>query len=183
MASSSPGCIIHFDGKEGELKTLTYETLSKIIERRKQWLQLPAAYKEFTEVAKKSFEFLSDQVEASEQLLATKYSYHIKCYRNFTDISKIERAAKTLANVQSTKVATDDDSPSIPRKTTRAITLQSLGGRIPLPQSLSTNVLPKFCLICKGHGPIYITDKVRSFNFLKFSPYLKSVYLLGKICD
>ena len=168
MAASSAGCIIHFDGKEGELKTLTQETLLKIIERRKQWLQLPAEYKEFTEVAKKSFEFLNDPVEATEQLLARKYSYHIKCYRNFTDIYKIERAAKTLANAKQTKNATEDDTPFIPRKTTRAITLQSSGGRIPLPQSSSTNVLPKFCLVCKGHGPIYITDKVRYFNFLNF---------------
>ena len=162
--------MIHFDGKEGELKTLTNETLLKIIERRKRWLQLPAKYKEFTEVAKKSFEFLSDQVVDTEQLLAArKHSYHIKFYRNFTDTSKIERAAKTLANVKTTKTATEDDTPPIPRKTTRAIALQLSGARIPSPQSSSTNVLPKFCLICKGHGPIYITDKVRYFIFLKFS--------------
>ena len=122
-------------------------------------------------------------MEDTEQLLARKHSYHIKCYRNFTDISKIERAAKTLSNVKPTKTATEDDTPPIPRKTTRAITLQSSGARIPSPQSSSKNVLPKFCLICKGHGPIYITDKVRYFIFLKFSFYLKSVYLFGEICD
>ncbi len=86
------------------------------MERREEWLHLPDSYKEFTEVARKSFEFLNDQVEDIEQLLARKYSYHIACYRNFTDICKIKRAAKTLANAKTTKKATEDDVPSIPKK-------------------------------------------------------------------
>ena len=41
------------------------------------------------EVAKESFEFLSDPVEANEQLLARKH-LHIYSYRNFINISKKE---------------------------------------------------------------------------------------------
>jgi hypothetical protein len=30
--------VIHFEGKEGQIKYLTQETLDKIVERREQWL-------------------------------------------------------------------------------------------------------------------------------------------------
>ena len=56
-----PVCIIHFEGKEGELTKLGQGLLTKIIERRK-WLNLDlqsSTYAAFTEVAKKSFEFIS----------------------------------------------------------------------------------------------------------------------------
>ena len=53
-------CVIHFEGKDGELRELTTETLNRILERRKEWLSLPSSYKAFTEVAKKSFEFIHE---------------------------------------------------------------------------------------------------------------------------
>ena len=56
-----PVCIIHFEGKEGKLTKLAQGSLTKIIERRKQWLNLySSTYAAFTEVAKKSFEFISN---------------------------------------------------------------------------------------------------------------------------
>ena len=45
-------CVIHFEGKDGELRELTSETVNRILERRKEWLSLPSSYKAFTEVAK-----------------------------------------------------------------------------------------------------------------------------------
>jgi hypothetical protein len=38
-----PVCIIHFEGKEEELTKLAQGSLSKIIERRKQWLNLSSS--------------------------------------------------------------------------------------------------------------------------------------------
>ena len=52
-----PVCIIHFEGKEGDLTKLGQGSLTQIIERRKQWLNLDlqsSTYAAFTEVAKKS---------------------------------------------------------------------------------------------------------------------------------
>jgi hypothetical protein len=89
-------CVIHFEG-EGDMKALSDVTLKTIIERRKQWLELPGKYNKFSCVAEKSFEFIPAVVDTIDQL-PRKCFYHIQCYRNFTDISKIERAKKTLAN-------------------------------------------------------------------------------------
>ena len=56
-----PVCIIHFEGKEGVLTKLAQGSLTKIIERKKQWLNLySSSYTAFTAVAKKSFEYISD---------------------------------------------------------------------------------------------------------------------------
>ena len=92
-----PVCIIHFEGKEGALTKLTQGSLTKIIERRKQWLNLQSpTYAVFTEVAKKSFEFISNSENLDMNDIAQICSYHPACYRNFTDITKIYRATKAL---------------------------------------------------------------------------------------
>ena len=96
-SSSNCTCVIHFDGTKGEQKRLTAETLSKIIERR-EWLNLPDSYKEFTEVAKKSFEFMSESVALNKNDIPENLVHHIQCYRNFTNKTKIERAKITLSN-------------------------------------------------------------------------------------
>ena len=166
-------CVIHFDGKEGQIKDLTQDTVEKIVERREQWLNLPSAYKNFTEVAKKSFEFIhGDFVEnLNINEIAKNCCYHLACYRNFTDISKLERAKNTLTNAKR-KCSTDnsckkeDENNPTPEKIPR--TPRQLFGRSCCKStSGSPNVLPKFCLICKQHGPVYITDKVYVF-FLIF---------------
>ena len=55
MYFSESVCVIHFEGKDEELKCFTKETLAKVLETREEWLSLPFAYKNLTEVAKKSF--------------------------------------------------------------------------------------------------------------------------------
>ena len=37
-AVSNVMCVVHFDGKNGEIKKLTEGTFAKIIDMRKQWL-------------------------------------------------------------------------------------------------------------------------------------------------
>ena len=159
-------CVIHFEGKEGQIKYLTQETLDKIVERREQWLCLSSEYKDFTKVAKKSFEFIPESLNVND--IAKNYFYHSACYRNFTDISKFERAKKTLSNAGR---KCQGDSPSeeeeevkpTPEKVPRT-TRQSFATARATSASGSSSVLPKSCLICKQPGPIFFTDKV-FFNF------------------
>ena len=95
-ASSHPFCAIHFEGKTGKIKKITEDTLAKILSTREQWLSLPSCYKSFTDVAKKSLEFIDGISDSSS--LENTCGYHLACYRSFTDISKFERAKRTLAN-------------------------------------------------------------------------------------
>lgn len=165
-SSGNRTCVIHFDGKKGEQKRLTAETLSKIIERRREWLNLPDSYKEFTEVAKKSFEFISESVALNKNDIPENLVYHIQCYRNFTDKTKIERAKTTLSNASRKRSICEtanknEATTSKPQKAPRT-TRQS--GSTSCQSSSTSNVLPKICLVCKRPGPIYITHKVTLFH-------------------
>ena len=44
-AVSDAVCVVHFDGKDGEIKKLTEGTFAKIIDMRKQWLNLSSSYR------------------------------------------------------------------------------------------------------------------------------------------
>jgi hypothetical protein len=163
-----PVCVIHFEGKKGELLKLQQASLNKIVERRKQWLNLSSSsYAAFTEVAKKSFMFIGDSENLNIESLVQTCCYHPACYRNFTDITKIERAKKVLTTNAGQKRSanpcsviadsTDTNNPQpkkIPRLTRKSS--QNVTGH----SSRSPNVLPQICLICKRGGPIYFTDKV-----------------------
>lgn len=161
-------CIIHFDGKGGEIKKITKETLAKITDIRKQWLSLSSPYKSFTEVAKKSYEFFADSDDLDS--LGGNCGYHLACYRSFTDINKIERAKSTLANAGRKRLADktiEDEETNLKLKSQKIArsTRQSDKKGIVHPGSRSSNVLPEICLVCKQPGPIYITEKV-FFSFL-----------------
>lgn len=159
-------CAIHFEGEDNkDIRVVTDITLKRIIERRKQWLDLSGSYNNFSSVAVNSFEFIPADVHNVDQL-PRKCFYHIKCYRNFTDITKIERANKTLANVTKKRNGSEDidavveDAP--PEKIVRT-TRQSLIANDKEHERSSSNILPKRCLICKIYGPIYVSDSVVSF--------------------
>ena len=53
-------CAIHFEGKGGEIKSFTNETLAKMLDVRRQWLNMSAPYKNFTDVAKESLRLIDD---------------------------------------------------------------------------------------------------------------------------
>ena len=86
----------------------------------------------------------SDDVERLE--------YHVTCYRQFTDITKLERAKKTISNRKNGQHDGDERGAAAPPEKARKSARQVLG---------SSNTLPKICLVCKKSGPIYLTDKVR----------------------
>ena len=160
-ASSHPFCVIHFEGKTGLIKKITEDTLAKILSTKKQWLSLTSCYKSFTDVAKKSLEFIDGISDSSS--LENTCGYHLACYQTFTDISKLERAKRTLANSGKKPVAegesdVEGNRPTVtPAKVTRTTT-QNLTTQP--SSSRSSNVLPEICLICKQPGHIYITDRV-----------------------
>ena len=58
-------CIVHFEGKLGPEKQLTNETLQTIVNRRREWLELPEheKYNTSRNIAEKSFEYISDGIE------------------------------------------------------------------------------------------------------------------------
>ena len=163
-AVSDAVCVVHFDGKYGEIKKLTEGTFAKIIDMRKQWLNLSSSYREFTEVAKKSFKFIDDSDELTE-LVEETCGYHLDCYRTFTNISKLERAKTTLANAGRKRVSEQSiEQPEInpnagkfARTTRHSVSTLEKVKDCP---SKSSNVLPEICLICKRPGALYITDKV-----------------------
>jgi hypothetical protein len=156
-----PVCVIHFEGKSGELLKLTQASLDKIVERREQWLNLSSSsYTAFIEVAEKSFEFISDSENLNIDNVAQVCSYHRACYRNFT---KIERARKVLTinagqkrsafSVTADNTGTDYPKPKKVPRTTRQ-SFEKVTGHF----SRSPHVLPQICLICKRSGR-YISPK------------------------
>ena len=126
---------------------------------------LPSCYKSFTDVAKKSLEFIDSNNDASS--FEGTCGYHLACYRTFTDISKHERAKTTLSKSRKKRAAEEEIDregkiPSAtPAKGTRTTTRLSFVSLSAQPSSSrSSNVLPEIFLICKKAGHIYITDRV-----------------------
>ena len=158
-----PLCIIHFEGKGGELKKIAKGSLEKILERRKQWLNFSSAsYKEFAEVAKRSFEFIADSENVDVEDVSPRCYYHPACYRYFTDITKLDRSKKSLATTVGQKRSADHNtasaSESAPKRVSRTRG-QSLGEFSSFP-SRSPHILPQVCLICKRPGVIYFKVKL-----------------------
>ena len=106
---------------EGKLTKLAQGSLTKIIERRKQRLNLHSStYAAFTEVAKKSFEFISNSENLDINDIAQNCSYHPACCRSFTDNTKIHRATKALTKNGSKKrlaesSENDENEPDNPK--------------------------------------------------------------------
>ena len=148
-------CAIHFDGKEhGELKKITEGTLAKVRDVRPQWLSLPGPYKNFTKVAKESFKITNDNLELEKVNEAC--DYHLQCYRNFTDISTLERAKTTVAN-SSIKRPAEDNSEEI-NEASHQHQAQVSRPKLHLlkegttPGKTSSNILLRVCLICTWAG-------------------------------
>ncbi len=166
--SNDRKCAIHFDGKKGELKSFTQETLAKVKDVRAQWLSLPEPYKNFSEVAKESFKLIDDNLVLELQEINEACGYHLHCYRTFTDISKLARAKTTIANSSRKRPAEENtqesDEANLPHQAKVACTRRHFLKEGTNPGKTSSNVLPQICLICKRPGPLYITDAVKIFS-------------------
>ena len=137
------------------------ERVKKIIERRDQWLNLPEKYGEFSDVAAKTYSYIhANRDEVCEH--DEKHTYHVSCYRSFTDKTKLERAESTLTNL---KRKQDDDH--VPQKKT------------PTRQSSLLLVLfvqifyQKDVWFVKKKGPISVFEPVRKVKHSVFIYDLK----------
>ena len=152
-------CVIYFEGKEGEIKNLTQDTLNKIIQRREQWLLHRSPKSLLSIFTRKQSQ--EEPIKVND--VAEHYCYHSTCYRNFTDTSKLERAKNTLKNAERERSGVtcrdEHQEKQTPAKLPRS-TRQSFGHERVTSSFRSSNVLPEFCLICKQNGPVFITDKV-----------------------
>ena len=150
--SAGEDCVVHFEDKGGDSRKISAVTLSTLLERREEWLTLPKPYGKFTEVARKSLEFIPKDTETIEDL--GPLYYHVSCYRLFTDVEKLRRARK---NAEST---TDDQAEPSTSNDSRRRSARNGPISSTLSKRPKRDVLPTFCLICKVPGPIWITDKV-----------------------
>ena len=158
----------------------TEGTLAMVRDVRRQWLILPEPNKNFTKVAKESFKIIGDNLELEKVNEAC--GYHLQYYRNFTDISKLERAKTTKAN-SGIKGPAEDNSQEIDEAGHQHQAKVSRPKRHLLkegttPGKTSSNILPHVCLICKRPGPLYVTDAVNKFRTL----YITSFKLL-RVCE
>lgn len=170
-SAGKSSCIIHFDGKFGPEKRLSDETLKTICLRRREWLAIQDEEGKVKQknIAKKSFEFIPDHVDNIQELPDPSVSYHMSCYRSFTDITKLQRQVKysderrvstSFLQDNSQNKEQDFDNPKEKIRRLRRPSDPSGARNISLSNRKSSNVLPECCLICKESGPIYVTDPV-----------------------
>ena len=146
LLASEDCCVIHFDIKAGDVRVLLAVTLNKLLERREEWLSLSVDYGKFSEVARKSLEFIPTDTATILENLGPLYS-HVSCYRLFTDVEKLRRAKKPRINDQAEReISTNND---FRQRSARNGSITST-----LSKRSKRDVLPSFCLICKVPGPI-----------------------------
>lgn len=120
-------------------------------------------YKGFVAVARKSLDKVpvdADDIHHDQN----QFSYYVLCYQLFTNISKLQRA-KTIQNDESvvevphepTATQQQQQSSSVScnqRKSARTSSMKSnqAASQTNSIQILSSNILPKVCIICKKSG-------------------------------
>ena len=105
-------CIIHSDHKKGDIKKLTKSSIAKINELRKGWVEVSKSSSSFSEVACKSLEYIDSSGESNPPYKIEFCGFHLPCYRKFTDITKLEKARKTLVNASRKRPAEREDNES-----------------------------------------------------------------------
>ena len=121
-------------------------------------------YKGFVTVARDSLNKVP--VDASDINQIQNKSYHVSCYQLFTNVSKLQRAKQ-----QDERVAKEEEVPPSDQQQQCCQSSSTLSGdRRKSARTLnnnkananaiqvSTNILPKICIICKKSGPIFIKD-------------------------
>lgn len=166
MASSEEDeseCLIHFERIKDGLCLFTDVTYSKMVKCRNEWMRINDEEFEATIIAKRVRKYPDtlEEVEVGQ----TKLMFHSKCYRYFTDSTKITRA-KDKKTKQKAKDQGKRKSIRLSATTTTTSTSTSAmtdGGKQALSSTsvataTFTAVLPKRCLICRKSGCIYVKD-------------------------
>ena len=94
----APSCLIHFQGKTGDLSRLTCHTLVKIKEYCQKWINLEGEPKG---IAEKIIDVVRSWPDSEPDVLPTEaagFFYHKECYIRFCDKNKVARANKKKEN-------------------------------------------------------------------------------------
>lgn len=158
-STASPSCLIHFQGKTGDLSKLTCYTLIKIKEYCQKWINLEGEPKG---IAEKIIDVVRSWPDSKPDDLPTEaadFYYHKECYSRFCDKNKVARANKKKEKA-STQDSRDQSIPETHSEKRSSARISS----IELSASISTerrsiHVLPVQCLICKRKDA-YVMDKV-----------------------
>ena len=154
MSSKERFCLVHYSGTDSSLLPFTKKRFQTFLSRRRQWLELVKDDDVSSLVAKKSLSVCPD-----ENVNYTNFFFHAKCYNQFTDVSKIERAEERAAkrkehdNPEQNPLDKDLRSPEAKRRT------RSTFESVLQQKSCASNVLPHLCIICKQKNA-YFKNKV-----------------------
>ena len=97
-------CLIHYSGTKGSLLPLADKRFQTFLFRRRQWLK----YDELSSlVAEKSLNVCPEGDKSVENF--SRFFFQTKCYNQFTDVSKIERAEKKAAERKDSLVPNSTD--------------------------------------------------------------------------
>ena len=145
---SKDSCLIYFTGTKGNLSSFTTKRFKTFQQRREEWLETDGAS---SVIAKKSLQ-VCPKDESPDN--CGNYYFHEKCYKIFTDISKIRRAKQQniVKDHEDNEHCTETESPKSKRRHTRASEKQPLN-------TPNLNVLPDFCIVCKKKTS-YVKDTV-----------------------
>lgn len=172
----SPSCLIHFEGKSGELCKLTTYTLVKIKEYCKKWVKLDGEQKE---IAIKLVNVVREWPDIEPEVMPIgtgEIYYHKECYTRFCDKSKVARAEARISKTKGESYKTEKKTKSDQaveqgehfiqpmRSSTR---IASMISGAATAERRTIHVMPELCIICKRKDA-YIMDKV----FNRFMLYM-----------
>lgn len=172
--SDSPSCLIHFEGKSGELCKLTTYTLVKIKEYCNKWVNLDGEQKE---IASKLVNVVRQWPDIEQELMPTGTGdlyYHKECYVRFCDKSKVARAETRTSKIKEKSYATEKGKQSDQaneqgehlqpmRSSARIASISSGTASV---ERRTAHVMPELCIICKRKDA-YIMDKVLFLFYYK----------------
>ena len=138
------GCCLPITCEENSaILPISDKSLRKIKECIEEWRYLDGAEREIAEKLIVSSEQL-DNFDA--------FGYHSKCYKRFTDKTKIERAKKRSAKQKNSTPGGSNALTPPPRKSSRISYTENAGCTDSGTQlsRRSMFILPEQCIICKG---------------------------------
>ncbi len=141
-------------------------TLNKLLEQRDEWLSFSVDYGKFTEVVRKSLEFIPSDTATILENLGPLYS-HVSCYRLFTDVEKLRRAEKNAEKAKQARISDQAERETSTNDDFRRRSARNGSITSTLSKRPKRDVFPSLCLICKGPGIIWITG----INFKKLIMY------------
>lgn len=119
----------------------TAQSFRKFSKCREEWLNLSRSGGELAVVAEQSLELCSE-----EGAVFTEFQFHKYCYRQFTNVDKIQRAQKR--KLKNPDLPGNSASTSVEQKPQVKRSLRSAEKSATESRRRSKHVLPENCIIC-----------------------------------